>query len=134
MAIKTITGLTAIDPGNVDDTIVFPVDDNALATRKMALAQLRTALGLLAFTGDVEGSGNYGEIELTIAAGAVALAQLADMATNRLLGRSTAGAGAPELIEIGAGLSLVAGVLSASAPAGAAPSATLLTHRTFGGL
>lgn len=39
-------------------------------------------------------------------------------ATARLLGRSTAGAGAVEEIQIGSGLTLAAGVLSASAGSG----------------
>lgn len=132
MATKTITQLVAADVGNVDDTIVFPIDDNDLATRKLTLAQLRTALGALGFTGDVTGTGAYGAIVLTIANGAVSLAKMANMATNKLLGRSTAGTGAPEVISIGAGLTLSGGTLSASAAAAAAPSATLLTHRAFG--
>lgn len=133
MATKTPTQLTLADALNVDDTVVFVIDDNDGATRKLTLAQLRTALGAIGFTGDVTGTGPYGTITLTVANGAITLAKMADMATNQLLGRSTAGTGAPEVISIGSGLSLIAGVLSAAAPASAAPSTTLLTHRTFGG-
>lgn len=133
MSTKTITQLTAVLAGDLDDTALIPVDDNDGSTRKATLAQIRTALGTLGFTSDVTGSGAYGSIVLTIASGVVSLAKMANMATNKLLGRSTAGSGAPEVITIGAGLTLAAGTLSASAPAGAAPSATLSTHRAFGG-
>lgn len=44
----------------------------------------------------------------------VTLVKMAAMATARLLGRSTAGSGSPEEIEIGSGLSLSSGVLSAT--------------------
>ena len=134
MATKTITQLTAVNGGDVDDTAVLPIDDNDAATRKITIAQLRTAMGTITLTGDVTGSGAIGSIALTIADEAVTLAKLAHIATNKLLGRSTAGTGDPETISIGSGLTLAAGILSASAPAGAAPSATLLTHRSFGGL
>ena len=133
MATTTITALTLVNALDIDDTTVFAVDDNDAATRKMTLAQLRTALGSLSFTGNVTGTGPFGSIALTIAAGVVTFAQMATIATDRLIGRSTAGTGAPEAISIGSGLTLVAGVLSASAPATSAPSTTLLTHRTFGG-
>lgn len=134
MATKTPSQLTAILVGDIDDTVVFVVDDNDGATRKMTLAQLRTALGSLTFTGDATGTGAYGSIALTIANDAVTFAKMANVATARLLGRSTAGTGDVEAISIGSGLTLAAGILSASAPAGAAPSTTLLTHRAFGGL
>ena len=134
MATKTPTGLTLASAINIDDTTVFPVDDKNSATRKITLAMLRTALGSLTFTGNVTGTGVFGSIALTIANGSVTLAKMANMNTNRLLGRSTAAVGSPEEIQIGSGLTLAAGILSASAPAGAAPSTTLLTHQTFGGL
>lgn len=134
MSTRTPSQLTAVLAGDVDDTAVMVIDDNDGATRKITIAQLRTAMGTITLTGDVTGSGAIGSIALTIANASVSLAKMANMATNKLLGRSTAGPGAPEVISIGSGLTLSAGVLSASAPAGAAPSATLLTHRTFGGL
>lgn len=43
---------------------------------------------------------------------AVTLAKLQDIATNSLLGRSSAGAGVPEVITVGTGLTLTGGVLA----------------------
>lgn len=51
-----------------------------------------------------------------------------NMATARVLGRSTAGAGAAEEIEIGGGLTLSAGTLAAEVTAG---STTTLTNKTL---
>ncbi|MFO1351907.1 MAG: hypothetical protein U1F68_15035 [Gammaproteobacteria bacterium] len=50
----------------------------------------------------------------TIDNGVVTLAKMANMATNKLLGRSTAGSGAPEEISVGSGLSLTSGTLSST--------------------
>ena len=52
---------------------------------------------LTALTGDVTASG-AGSQAATIAAGAVSLAKMANLATDRLIGRSTAGTGVPEAI------------------------------------
>lgn len=49
-----------------------------------------------------------------LAAAAVTFVKMQDIATNRLLGRSSAGAGSVEQLSIGAGLSLSGGVLSAT--------------------
>jgi len=134
MATKTPTQLTLVSAGNLDDTAVVIVDDNAANTRKATVAQLRTALGVVtALTGDVTASGP-GSGVATIAARAVTVAKFQAVATDRLLGRSTAGSGDVEQLSIGAGLVLSAGVLTASAPAASAPSTTLFTHSTFGGL
>lgn len=67
----------------------------------------------ISLTGDVTGSGT-GSFAATIANDAVTNAKMANMATNRLKGRSTAGTGDPEDIVVGAGLSLSAGTLSAT--------------------
>lgn len=67
----------------------------------------------IALTGDVTGSGT-GTFATTIANDAVTNAKMANMATNRLKGRSTAGTGDPEDIVVGAGLTLSAGTLSAT--------------------
>jgi hypothetical protein len=140
MATKTPTQLTLANALDIDDTVIFVIDDNDANTRKMTLAQLRTQIfsiitNVLTLTGDVTGTGaNNGSVATTVANGAVTLAKMASVATNVLLGRSTAGTGVVETIAIGDGLTLSAGTLTASIPAGAAPSATILTHRAFGGL
>ena len=81
----------------------------------------------ITLSGDVTGSGAT-SITTTIATNAVTTAKIANTAvtfakfqninTNRLLGRSSAGAGSVEEISIGTGLSLSGGTLSASGSAG----------------
>ncbi|HYV95378.1 MAG TPA: hypothetical protein VE978_26630, partial [Chitinophagales bacterium] len=61
-------------------------------------------------TGDVTSTGNAS----TIAANVVTYSKFQQVATNSLLGRSTAGTGNIELISLGSGLSLTAGTLSAT--------------------
>ena len=51
----------------------------------------------ITLSGDVTGSGTT-SISTTIANGAVSLAKMADMATASILGRNTAGSGAPEVL------------------------------------
>lgn len=58
----------------------------------------------------VSGSGAAWNID----SGAVALSDIQNIATARLLGRSTAGAGVVEELSIGSGLALASGILSAS--------------------
>jgi hypothetical protein len=70
----------------------------------------------ITLTGDVTGTGT-GSFATTIANNTVTFAKMQDIATARLIGRSTAGAGDPELISIGSGLSLAGGILSASSSA-----------------
>lgn len=75
------------------------------------------AANMPAFTGgDVTSSA--GSVNLSIGTGVVTLAKLANMATNSLIGRSTAGTGVPEIITIGSGLSLSSGTLSATGGGG----------------
>lgn len=66
--------------------------------------------------GDVTVSGSGAT--WTIDPGAVTLAKMANMNTAKLLGRSTAGSGAPEEITVGSGLSLASGTLSATGGGG----------------
>ena len=54
---------------------------------------------LTALTGDVTATGP-GSVAATIAAGAVTLAKMADLATQRLIGRNTAGTGVPESLTV----------------------------------
>lgn len=76
------------------------------------LATGSTAISAL--TGDVTASGS-GSVAATIANQAVTFAKIQNIQTNRLIGRSTAGAGSPEEISIGTGLSLSGGTLSSTA-------------------
>jgi hypothetical protein len=106
---------------------VWTIDNNVVTLAKMAdmatasviyrktagtgdpevqtLATLKTDLGLtgtnsgdqtITLTGNVTGSGT-GSFATTIAAGAVGLSQMANMATSSLIYRKTAGSGAPEV-------------------------------------
>ncbi len=134
MAIKTITELPLATVGAIDDTIVFPVDDSDAETRKITLAQLRTALGALIIDGEVSGAGDpFGTITVTIDNGVITLAKLAPVATARLLGRASAGTGAVEAIAVGPGLQFTGGVLDTAAAQAASAAATLYDHRAFGG-
>ena len=85
----------------VDSSLVY-VDATPLLTRA-------------ALTGDV--TATQGSNATTIANNAVTFAKMQDIATARLIGRTTAGSGDPELISIGSGLSLAGGILSASSSA-----------------
>jgi hypothetical protein len=135
MAIRTITELPAALVGAIDDTIVFPIDDSDAETRKLTLAQLRTALGDLAIAGDATGSGDpFGTITVTIANGVVTLEKLASVATAHLLGRASAGTGPVQAVSIGPGLTFTGGVLNTAAAQAASDAAPLHDHRAFGGL
>jgi len=104
--ITALTALTSVDDGDVlaivDDPAGTPV------TKKITKANLVSAIpaanitsGTLpdarmpALTGDVTSSS--GTVATTIAAGAVTLAKMANMATASLIYRKTAGTGAPEV-------------------------------------
>lgn len=87
-------------------------------------AQINAALGNI-----------YTDIDTKATAGPIGSSGLTQ-ATNRLLGRTTAGTGAVEQITVGAGLTLAAGVLSSSAGAILAQTeidfgATPLAESTF---
>lgn len=81
-------------------------------------------------TGDVSATGP-GTVAATIAANAVTLAKFQQIATNSLLGRSTAGTGNVEVITVGSGLTLSGGTLSAS---GAGSGTVTSVAATAGGL
>ena len=105
------------------------------------LATLKTDLGLtgtnsgdqtITLTGNVTGSGT-GSFATTIANGVVTLAMQANMATGSLIGRSTAGAGVPEIITVGSGLSLSAGVLTATGGSGTVTAVSIATANGVSG-
>ena len=91
MATGTIKGRTTAAMGD-------PEDLSAAQVRSL----LNVADGANAYahpnhTGDVTSTGDGAQ---TIAAKAVTLAKMADMATDSFIGRDTAGAGAPEVLSI----------------------------------
>lgn len=98
------------DPENIALNVTLEMD-GAGALRRAAL------------TGDVTAAA--GSNTTAIANGAVSFAKQANMSTNKLVGRSTAGAGSPEEIAVGAGLSLSAGALSATGGGGVSIGAIL---------
>jgi hypothetical protein len=86
-------------------SLIYRKTAGAGAPEVNTLATLKTDLGLtgtnsgdqtITLTSDVTGSGT-GSFATTIAAGAVTLAKMANMATGSLIYRKTAGAGAPEV-------------------------------------
>lgn len=134
MAIKTISELPLALLSRIDDTMVFAVDDADQETRKLTFAQLRTALGAIAFTGMVTGTGDpFGVITLTVEAGVITRAMMADMPGERLLGRAANTTGAVQEIALGPGLRFNAGVLDTQAAQAASDAAPLYDHRAFGG-
>jgi hypothetical protein len=99
--------------------------DNAAQRTTLGLGTLATQSGTfsgtssgtntgdqtITLTGDVTGSGT-GSFAATIAANAVTFAKFQNIATSRLLGRSTAGSGNVEELSAGTGLSISGGVFS----------------------
>jgi hypothetical protein len=86
----------------------------------------------ITLTGDVTGTGT-GSFAATIAAASVTLAKMANIATNSLIGRSTALSGVPEVITVGSGLTLSAGVLSASGGTGTVTTVSVTTANGVSG-
>lgn len=83
--------------------------------------QTGTVSTLTALTSDVVASGS-GSVAATIANDAVTFAKMQNIATNKLLGRSTASTGDVEEISIGAGLTLSAGTLTNTGTPGSGAS------------
>jgi trimeric autotransporter adhesin len=67
--------------------------------------------GITALTGDVTASGT-GSVAATIANDAVTFAKMQNIATQRLIGRSTAAAGDAEELSVGTGLTITGGALN----------------------
>jgi hypothetical protein len=72
-------------------------------TKVDAITGTNTGDQTITLTSDVTGSGT-GSFAATIANNAVTLAKMADLATDRLLGRDTAGTGDPEALTVGGGV------------------------------
>ncbi|NBU58521.1 MAG: hypothetical protein EBS23_01840 [Betaproteobacteria bacterium] len=107
--ITALTGdVTAIGPGSAVATITT----GAVTTTKIADGTIVTAdVANEAITSDKIADGGVATNDL--ANGAVTLTKMADLASGRLLGRSTAGSGPVETISVGAGLVLSSGTLAA---------------------
>lgn len=82
------------------------------------------------FLGTLAVLNTVGTSEITNSA--VTLAKIANIATSRILGRSTAGSGVVEELSIGSGLSLAGGVLSVSGGSGTVTSVATGTGLTGG--
>ena len=92
--------------------LIFP--NNSLIITDAGEVQVNFVVGVggsITLTGDVTGTGT-GTIATTIPADSIDFAQIQNIATDRLLGRSTASTGDVEQILVGAGLTLQSGELA----------------------
>lgn len=135
------TGLHLLDTNASHDLIIAPGSD-ITADRTLTIttgdaSRVLTLTGDTSLTGtnsgdqtitlttDVTGSGT-GSFAATIAADSVTYAKMQNIsATNRLLGRATAGAGDTEEITLGTNLSYTGTTLNAAGSSGADPTATI---------
>jgi hypothetical protein len=108
--ISAVPTWAAITAGSISGLGALAVLNSVDLSGSQATGTLAAAR-MGALSGDV--TSTAGSYATTIAANAVTVAKMQQIATNRLLGRSTAGTGNVEVITVGAGLSLAAGVLSA---------------------
>ena len=105
------SGYAQLQAGDVLTLTTDPVSALDAATKQYVDNAPNQTITL---TGNVTGSGT-GSFATTIANSAVTYAKIQNVSTNnRLLGRSTAGAGVVEEITVGSGLSLSGGTLTAS--------------------
>ncbi|SHG65249.1 beta strand repeat-containing protein [Pedobacter caeni] len=105
--------------------VTVPVTPNgALVSRNVqaALEELQAKItssaggGMTAVKHDATLTGDGNATDLSLNNKAVTFAKMADLASGSLIGRSTAGSGSPEPINIGEGISLAGGTLSANIP------------------
>jgi hypothetical protein len=95
-SVNTKTGAVVLDADDIDDTAT--TNKFTTATEKSKLAGIDENANAYVHpnhSGDVT---SVGDGATTIAAKAVTLAKMADMATSSLLGRKTAGTGVPEVL------------------------------------
>lgn len=119
---------------SIVQVIENPVTVQVIVGQVMASGAGGGGDGISALTGDVTASGS-GSVAATIAAKAVTLTKMADVATDSLLGRGTAGEGTPEVLtpsQVKAILALAAVATSGSASdlgSGILPAARLAEPR-----
>lgn len=112
MATQKDSARTAASAGNIDNTAYWGVVNRTGQSVRATLAQIKTVLGVVSsMTGDVTASVAAGVATTTIGALKVVNSMIADAAvtyakiqnvsaTNKLLGRATAGAGSAEELAI----------------------------------
>lgn len=90
---------------SLDRTLTVTCDGtrNLTISGDATISGTNTGDQTITLTGDVTGSGT-GSFAATIASGAVTLAKMANLATDSLIGRDTAGTGVPERIAVGGGI------------------------------
>ena len=136
MAAQKDTDRTAATAAAIDGTALWVIVNNAGASVKMTLAQLKTNYNAVtSMTGDVSASIAAGVATTTIAASSVATAmiqnlavstakiaadavtyeKIQDMTTGRLLGRTTASTGIVEELSVTSNLTLSGGSLDIAA-------------------
>jgi len=93
LPISRITDLQTSLDAKVDDSQISAFGATLIDDADAAAARATLELGTLATTGS--GTGSFAT---TIAAGAVSLSKMANMATASFLGRNTAGTGSPEVL------------------------------------
>ncbi|MBB2151209.1 beta strand repeat-containing protein [Pedobacter gandavensis] len=122
--LNVIKNTTNINSGD-QSAINVPVTPNgglSASNVQSALEELQAKIstsaggGLTAVKHDATLTGDGNATNLGLADKAVSLAKMADMASNSLLGRTSAGVGSPEVITMGPGLTLNGGVISADNP------------------
>jgi hypothetical protein len=135
MATVTIRGLDPATLALLSDNTALEAEDDSGASVYITIGMIRSLLATgpagLTFTGDVTGSGTT-SVVLTIPAGSVDLAQLADLPAKSLIGRGT-GVGVPQALSLGSGLDIVAGVLDTVTSIDISDGLAVYDHRAFGG-
>lgn len=126
VATQTFLGRTTAATGNVEALTI------AQAKALLDLSNTNSGDQTITLTGDVTGSGT-GSFAATIANNSVTLAKMATVATGTLLGRYTTGTGNVQVISVGSGLSLIAGILTANA-AGTVLDVTVSTNAGVSGV
>jgi hypothetical protein len=136
MATVTIRGLDAANISNLSDNTVLEAEDDTGASVYITIGMIRSLLftgpSALNFSGDVTGSGSTALV-LTIANDAVTLAKMAEISSQSILGRASAGTGNPEVLALGPGLTAFNGVLDTVTSFDVSDGLALYDHRAFGG-